>query len=55
MVKKTLYSQRADVPEKDKDDISTQTDTVSMSSTNAAAFVVWEGDLGRAPDVAFHI
>uniref|UniRef100_A0ACB8G1F6 Uncharacterized protein n=1 Tax=Sphaerodactylus townsendi TaxID=933632 RepID=A0ACB8G1F6_9SAUR len=40
MVKKALFLQRADVPEKDKNVISTLMDTVSSDSNSSAAFVI---------------
>lgn len=40
MVKKACFFQRANVPEKEKDDISTQIDTVILVSSSAAAFVM---------------
>ena len=55
MVKKALiFHRRANVPEKVKDGISTQTVTVKLGSSNAAALVVGK-EVFIAPHIAIHI
>ena len=52
--KKALFFQRAEGPEKDKDIISTQNDTVSLGSSTIVIFVVGKG-IYKDLDIAFHI